>query len=371
MNYKWRRRVLAGGVAVMVAALAAAAVTVSYAVTAAPGETARINAEQIHVNVPSLAHVTRVPAEHVTLQSAAQIPVLAYHALDDKCAATETICKSPDYESVSLTQFKNEMNWLYTNGYHTINPSQYVTWLNNPKTLLPSHPVLLIDDNGDTDFLLQAEPVLYHYRYQVTAVIVTGFADAATTGYCVPKVKADGKLYNVQAGCPVDNRQGGWNATWAQLKALSPQVYNYGLEAGPDGHYVQDYSKTCTEYYTCKMPGESNTAYERRVIHDIQIGLAELTRQLPGRVNTHVWTVPYSDLGYACTYSVCPDEPSTGPFGWLASLAAVHFRAVFVQTPECNGIEHERFRYEIQNKTTLQQFRQAIGVYLRDGAWKV
>ena len=38
------------------------------------------------------------------------------------------------------------------------------------------------------------------------------------------------------------------------------------------GIIVQDYSKTCTVYYTCKMPGESNTAYERRVIHDIQIG---------------------------------------------------------------------------------------------------
>jgi hypothetical protein len=352
-------------------ALAAAAVTVSYAVTAAPGETARINAAKIHVNVPSLTHVVQVP-EHVTMRPAKQIPVLAYHAMDDKCAAMETTCKSPDYESVSLKQFTTEMNWLHTNGYHTVDPSQYVAWLNNPeKTLLPPNPVLIVDDNGDSDFLLDAEPVLYHYRYQVTAVIATGFADAATTGYCVPVVKAGGHLYNVQAGCPVDNRQGGWNATWAQMRALSPQVYNYALEAGPSGHYVQDYSKNCADYYTCKMPGESNAAYERRVIHDIQLGLAELSQQLPGRVSTDVWTAPYSDLGYSCTGYSCPSQASTGPSGWLVSLAAVHFKAVFVQTPSRNGIEHERFRYEIQNTTTLKQFRQAIGIYLHNDAWKV
>jgi hypothetical protein len=370
MNYKSRRRALGITVGVVVAGLLAAAAAVSFAVTAAPAETARMNAEKIHVNVPSLTHVIRVP-EHVTMRTAAQVPVLAYHAMNDKCAAAAPICKSTDYESVSLKQFTDEMNWLYIHGYHTVNPSQYVAWLRNQKTLLPSNPVLLVDDNGDSNFLLDAEQTLYHYRYTVTAVIVTGFADAATTGQCAPHVKADGHLYNVQVGCPVTSKQGGWNATWAQMKALSPQVYNYALEAGPSGHYVQDYSKNCPEYYTCKMPGESNSTYERRVVHDIQIGLAELVQQLPGRVNTDIWTVPYSDLGYPCTAYSCPDESSTGPAGWLISLAAVHFKAVFVQTPSRNDAENERFRYEIQSTTTLQQFRQAIGVYLRDGAWKV
>ena len=62
-------------------------------------------------------------------------------------------------------------------------------------------------------------------------------------------------------------------------------------------------------------------------------------------------------------------KKAQGRSDWLVSLAAVHFKAVFMQTPSRNGIEHERFRYEIHNTTTLQQFRQAIGVYLREGAW--
>lgn len=366
MNYKWRRRFIGGTVAVAVGVMAATGVTIGYAVSASSNPATRqtvLNIAPAHV--PVLTDVTRVPA-NTTQDTAKQIPVLAYHAIDDRCAPTETTCKSTDYESVSLKQFSSEMNWLYTNGYHTVNMNQYLAWLKNKETLLPPRPILIVDDNGDSDFLLNAEPVLYHYRYQVTAVIVTGFADAATTGYCVPKVKADGKLYNVQQNCGGPNT---WNATWPQLRALSPQVYNYALEAGPDGHYVQDYSKTCPAYYTCKMPGESNSAYERRVIHDIQVGLAELSQQLPGRVSTDVWTAPYSDLGYSCTGYSCPSQASTGPSGWLVSLAAVHFKAVFVQTPARNGIERERFRYEIQNTTTLKQFRQAIGVYLREGAW--
>jgi hypothetical protein len=42
---------------------------------------------------------------------------------------------------------------------------------------------------------------------------------------------------------------------------------------------------------------------------------------------------------------------------------------VFVQTPARNGLQGERFRYEVHSTTTLKQFRRAIGVYLRDGSW--
>ena len=318
--------------------------------------------------VPVLKSVSRVPA--VTTSSyvrAKQIPVLAYHALNDKCSATEVICKSRDYESVSTTQFKAEMQWLYAHKYHTVTMDQYLKWLSSKRTLLPPKPVLMVDDNGDSDFLLGAEPVLYHYRYTVTAVIVTGFANAATTGYCLPRMKVDGRSYDVQANCGGPNT---WNATWGQLAALSPQVYNYALEAGPSGHYVQDYSKTCTAYYACKIPGESSAAYKNRVFRDIQSGMTELVRRLPGRVNTDAWVVPYSDLGYSCPDDGCSEDVSTGPHNWLIGWAARHYAAVFVQDTNRNGVEHERFRFEIHNTTTLAQFGSSIDGYIAEGGFR-
>lgn len=320
------------------------------------------------VNVPLLAKVSRVPYRPVPMRPASQVPVIAYHAMDDRCAPSQATCKSsPDYESVSAMQLYTELGWLYTHGYHTVTLDQYLEWLGNKRTLLPANPVLLTDDNGDSDFLLGAEPILWHFRFTVTAVIVTGFTDAATTGYCRPLVKRGGRTYNVQANCGGPNT---WNATWPQLRALSPQVYNYALEAGPDGHFVQDYDKKCTVYYACKMPGESDRVYELRVLRDLEAGMAALTRELPGRVNTKVWTVPYSDLGYTCPNDACPEEVSTGPQGWLVSFAAVNFRAVFVQTAIRNGIQNEHFRYEVHNSTTLERFRQAISTYLHAGYWR-
>jgi hypothetical protein len=117
------------------------------------------------------------------------------------------------------------------------------------------------------------------------------------------------------------------------------------------------------------MPGENNAAYERRVTGDITAGEAELARQLHGRVTAAVWTPPYSDLGYTCPNNQCPEDVSTGPHGWLARWAAAHFTAVFVQTASRNGLQNEHFRYEVHSTTTEKQFRQAIGVYLRDKAW--
>ena len=319
------------------------------------------------VQVPSLSSVSRVPVLTTSYARATQIPVLAYHALNDRCAATETTCKSTDYESVSTNQFQAEMARLYAYGYHTVTMDQYLAWLSSKRTLLPPKPILLVDDNGDSDFLLGAEQILYHYRYTVTAVIVTGFANAATTGYCLPRMKVGSHSYDVQVNCGGPNT---WNATWGQLEALSPQVYNYALEAGQIGHFLQNYSKTCTAYYACELPGESSAVYEHDVASDIQAGQAELDSHLKGRVATSAWVAPYSDLGYTCPDNGCPEDVSTGPHHWLIDWASRHYAAVFVQDTSRNGIRHERFRYEIHNTTTLAQFGATLGRDLSAGDFR-
>ena len=354
---KLRRALLAFIFAGALGLIAGSAAVTSYAVTATAKPHAAAPADP-------LARVTRVPATPLRMTAARQVPVLVYHEMDNDCAAAAPVCRSHDYESVSLAQFRAEMAWMYARGYHTVTLGQYLAWLADPRTLLPPHPFLITVDNGIADFLEGAQPVLYHYRYTATAFLVTGFADAAAAGKCPAVIRG----VDVAPGCP-GNSDHGWDATWSQLKALSPAVWSFGMEAGPSGHFQQDYAKDCYAFAACKLPGETTTAYEHRVLAEFDHGIAELTWKLGPRFDSRAWVVPYSDLGYPCRAG-CAYEHSTGPHGWLVSFAAVNFRAVFVQDAYRNGISHERFRFEIHGLTTQRDFEAGIRQYLAAGAWK-
>lgn len=318
----------------------------------------------VPVKVSPPAHVTRVRVTPVKARITAQVPVLVYHEMDNDCAASAATCaRGHDYESVSEAQFATEMQWLYYNGYHTVTLPQYLEWLSNKQDQLPARPFLITVDNGISDFLEGAQPVLYHYRYTATAFLVTGFADAAS-GQCAPETGS----IDTQPGCPKSSEY--WDATWAQIKALSPQVYDFGIEAGASGHYEQDYSGACYEFDACLMPRETAAHYEARVRAEMSNGISALTRQLGARFDPHAWVVPYSDLGYSCGPVSCAGEQHTDPANWLIGYAARSFAAAFVQDYYRNGKEHERFRYEVHNTTTLSQFVTAIHHYTHLGAFR-
>ncbi|HEY6279201.1 MAG TPA: hypothetical protein VIX86_23045 [Streptosporangiaceae bacterium] len=297
-----------------------------------------------------------VPGRPVPTQTgAAGIPVLVYHEMDNRCAAAAPVCNAPDPESVSKAQFTSQMNYLRAQGYHTVTLAQYLNWLADPAAVLPRKPILLTVDNGIGNFLEGAQPILARDGYTMTAFVVTGFADGAS-GICKPPQRIAGRPVNVQPGCGRDNY--GWDLTWKQLRGLSPRVYSFALEAGASGHFPQTYSRTCPYFYPCRVPGETTRAYQARVTSEISSGLAELAARLPGRVNTHAWVVPYSALGYRpCHGPYCTPQPSTGPRGWLPRYAAARFSAVFVEDAFRNGVQHERFRFDVSGPLTEAAFQ--------------
>lgn len=290
-----------------------------------------------------------------TQAGAAGIPVLVYHEMNNGCAASAPVCHAHDPESVSTTQFAGQMAYLHAQGYHTVTLNQYLSWLADPHTVLPRKPVLLTDDNGIGNFLQGAQPILARNGFTMTAFIVTGFADGAS-GHCQAPRRVAGRMVDFQPGCGQDNR--GWDLTWAQLRALSPAVYSFALEAGASGHFPQDYSRTCFQFYACQVPGETTRSYETRVVNEINAGLAELSAKLPGRVDTRAWVVPFSDLGYRrCGQPDCTPQNSTGPRGWLSSYAASRFSAVFVEDAVRNRVQNERFRFDITGRLTQREFQ--------------
>jgi hypothetical protein len=306
-----------------------------------------------------------VRAYHGRYTTAAAIPVIVYHEMDNGCKASAVTCRSKDPESVSTAQFTGEMAWLVRAGYHSVTLSQYTAWLGNAKTTLPAKPVLITADNGIGNFLTGAQPVLARDGFTATAFLVTGFADGAE-GACAPEYKVALVSYDVQPGCPEDNQY--WDLTWAQLKALDSQVWQFSLEAGPAGHYVQDYDSRCTVFDACMMPGETTAEYKARVADELTAGVSALDRELPGRVISAAWVVPYSDLGYRrCRQADCTPQPSDGPRGWLAGYAASRFRAVFVEDASRNGPGHERFRFDVNGQDTLAYFQKTLTGFIRAG----
>jgi hypothetical protein len=306
----------------------------------------------------SLKGVQQVPVQHLKEKTAAQIPVLVYHEMNNGCKASAVICKSPDYETVSSAQFQQEMQWVYSQGYHTVTLPQYLAWLSNPHMLLPSKPFFITVDNGIGNFLQGAEPTLYHFRFKATAFLITGFAYGAD-GICEPPLEVDHKSYDVQPGCYKLNV--GWDLTWAEIKTLSPAVYGFGIEAGESGHFVQTYNPECYAFAACKIPGETTAEYEGRVEREISKGVTVLRQQLGPRFDADGWVVPYSDLGYFCSrIAGCAYEHHTGPAGWLTGWAGSHFQAVFVQDAYRNGIRNERYRFEVHALDTIKEFATGI-----------
>jgi hypothetical protein len=293
------------------------------------------------------------PAASAKVALPTSIPVLDWHELNNGCASTVPVCNASDPESVSTTQLKAELSYLKSQNDHTITPAQYMAWTKGAKTTLPANPILLVADNGIENFLAGAQPILKSDGFTMAVAVISGFADGAGGACSEPAY---------ESGCPADNEDGGWDATWSQLAALSPSVYNFIIEAGTAGHFVQTYDPNCTAFYACMVPGETSNAYESRVTSDLNAGQAEIISRLgASRFTTGLWVVPYSDDGYtACTETGCTAQPYDGPTGWLTSWTAATFPVAFVEDAFRNGLQNERFRLDVQGWMTQSEFESAL-----------
>jgi len=288
------------------------------------------------------------------------IPVLDWHELDNGCASTDPVCNAPDPESVSTAQLTAELSYLKSQGYQTITPAQYEAWVEGKGTglNLPAKPIFLVADNGIENFLAGAQSILASDGYTMAVGAITGFADGAS-GVCPEPT--------YEPGCPVANQD--WDATWAQLKALSPSVYSFIIEAGTAGHFVQDYDPDCTAFYACMVPGETAAQYENRVESDLSAGQSEIVQQLgEGRFTKGMWVVPYSDDGYtACRGVSCTPQPYDGPAGWLTNWTASNYQVAFVEDAPRNGTDNERYRIDVQGWMTQSEFESTLNGDLAAG----
>jgi hypothetical protein len=270
------------------------------------------------------------------------ITVLAYHQLDNGCAATALMCNrsGAGREILSERQFYEQMSYLHSHGYHTITDVQYDRWATHKPVALPAKPVLLTVDDGIDNFFAPATAVLRHFGYNMVSMVVTGFAAGSQNGV---------------------RPYAHWDASWTQLRALDPAIWGIAFHAGAQGHLL--FPRACPVFYPCQLAGESSAAYQARVSADIINGKALLKREIPS-ADTQMWAVPWNDLAQA------GNRPQAGadPRAWLKTFVQAQFPVIFVDAfvSHPNG---EHYRFEVHGNQTLAYFIHELTVNTHAGAF--
>ena len=102
---------------------------------------------------------------------AVKVPILTYHYIRN----------NPDYRdrlgfalSVTPADFAAQMDWLASNGFHTVTPADVYDYLNGTRGL-PSRPVVLTFDDGYADFYNTALPILRGHDFTAVSYVISGF----------------------------------------------------------------------------------------------------------------------------------------------------------------------------------------------------
>lgn len=100
-----------------------------------------------------------------------KVPILTYHYIRVNPDPRDRLGFAL---SVTPADFAAQMDWLASNGFHPVTPSDLYAYLNGTRGL-PSRPVILSFDDGYADFYTTALPILRAHDFTAVAYIVSGF----------------------------------------------------------------------------------------------------------------------------------------------------------------------------------------------------
>lgn len=98
-------------------------------------------------------------------QNVDAIPILLYHNLTDGSGPQ-------DSANLDVSVFKQQMQYLYDNGYTTITPAELQAWMQG-ELRLPQKTVMITFDDGYESVYILGYPILKQYGFKATVFIVT------------------------------------------------------------------------------------------------------------------------------------------------------------------------------------------------------
>jgi len=102
--------------------------------------------------------------------------ILMYHSVKEREAKREHAPRStkPGRLSVSLEQFRCQMDWLKSDSYNVLTLREFYNHLAEERALLPKSVALTFDD-GYIDNYLHAYPILQHYNFPATIFLIADY----------------------------------------------------------------------------------------------------------------------------------------------------------------------------------------------------
>jgi peptidoglycan/xylan/chitin deacetylase (PgdA/CDA1 family) len=227
----------------------------------------------------------------------AGIPVLLYHGIGERGDFN-----SPADAAYGVTQpnFAKQMALLHSAGYQTITLEQFRAFVAGEPVVLPPRPLLLtFDDSLDNSFH-GADAVLRQLHWNAVMFVDVGSVEEHHPHY----------------------------AGWSEIAAAQRSGrWEMQLHAGRGHHNIAyDAAGTMGPFYANRfLEREDITAWQTRVVDDLNWGAARLKEHVPG-YRALSFAPPYGNFGQVGTDdSQIPNLLS----GWLRT----RFGLIFVQDP--------------------------------------
>jgi peptidoglycan/xylan/chitin deacetylase (PgdA/CDA1 family) len=222
---------------------------------------------------------------------ATAVPILLYHGL-----ATH-----PSASDVTIDEFREQMTALRAAGYHTLSLAQFESFMRNGEAV-PSHSVLVTFDDGRSDSVAPAEPIL------------SALGEKATMFVIVNSMRSNNAFY----------------VTEPEVRRMAAgQVWSIGSHTLASHGYVPIDAKgdsapalVCPEWIAAENRVETEAEYERRVSTDLTSARDYLSRLTGGPVASFAF--PFGNYGQRY-----PDVPKTAPHA--LGLATRVYPLVYVQ----------------------------------------
>ena len=137
----------------------------------------KVKREYIFICITALLLVSgifAVPRGSVeaSAENKTQLPVVMYHQLTKNINRTGAYC-------ITLGQFENDLKFLQSKGYNTIDTEQLISHVRSG-TPLPEKPIIITFDDGYETVYSYAAPLLEEYGMCAVASVVGSFADLYT-----------------------------------------------------------------------------------------------------------------------------------------------------------------------------------------------
>jgi peptidoglycan/xylan/chitin deacetylase (PgdA/CDA1 family) len=134
-------------------------------VTQQPGNfTPTSDLKEVNVSTKTAVEISNTFGELIS------VPILTYHYVSNN---PNPLDKTRDSLSVSPSDFENQMEYLYKNGFKAITLDLLIQAIEG-EILLPQKPIILTFDDGYIDFYVNAYPILRRYNLNATAFISPG-----------------------------------------------------------------------------------------------------------------------------------------------------------------------------------------------------